>query len=83
MFDMHDIKLEDAKLIQSKYYLHTQAEDHIKIDIVWETSRAQDVSDYNILGVYLECKGNQMDNFHQYMIHMKVVTGTNGWLILV
>ena len=49
------------KLIQSKYYLHTQAEDHIKIDIVWETSRAQDVSDYNILGVYLECKGNQMD----------------------
>ena len=61
MFDMHDIKLENAKLIQSKYYLHTQAEDHIKIDIVWETSRAQDVSDYNILGVYLECKGKQMD----------------------
>ena len=61
MLDMHDIKLEDAKLIHCKYYLHTQAEDHIKIDIVWETSRAQDVSDYNILGVYLECKGKQMD----------------------
>ena len=58
---MHDIKLEDAKLIQSKYYLHTQAEDHIKIDIVWETSRAQDVNEYNILGLYLECKGQQMD----------------------
>ena len=61
LLDMHDIKLEDAKLIHCKYYLHTQAEDHIKIDIVWETSRAQDVSDYNILGVYLECKGKQMD----------------------
>ena len=36
MFDMHDIKLENAKLIQSRYYLHTQAEDHIKIDIVWD-----------------------------------------------
>ena len=61
MLDMHDIKLEDAKLMQSKYYLHTQAEDYIKIDIVWETSRAQDVSDYYIIGVYLECKGMQID----------------------
>ena len=53
MLDMHDIKLEDAKLIQSKYYLHTQAEDHIKIDIVWETSRAQDVRDYNLSLIHI------------------------------
>ena len=52
---------KEQTMTKLKYYLHTQAEDHIKIDIVWETSRTQDVSDYNILGVYLECKGKQMD----------------------
>ena len=51
-----DISRDNLKLIHSKYYLNTQAEEKIKIDIVWETKDKNHALDYIILGVYFENK---------------------------
>tara|TARA_A100001015_G_C14928022_1_gene687285 strand:+ start:881 stop:1378 length:498 start_codon:yes stop_codon:yes gene_type:complete len=58
MLEKDRINPESANLVHSKYYLHTQAEDHIKIDIIWHTTLdvVNDIKEYNILGVYFENK---------------------------
>ena len=37
LVNMHNIRVDNLKLVHSKYYLNTQSEDKIKIDILWET----------------------------------------------
>ena len=56
-----NISLDNLKLIHSKYYLNTQAEENIKIDIVWETRDKNHALDYKILGVYFENKDDFED----------------------
>ena len=78
---MSNISLDNLKLIHSKYYLNTQAEEKIKIDIVWETKDKNHALDYKILGVYFE---NKMTLRIPLIICRAIVgIGKNGWLILV
>ena len=63
--NMHNISVDNLKLVHSKYYLNTQSEDKIKIDILWETKDKEHVLDYNIFGVYFENK-DDLDNTPNY-----------------
>lgn len=54
--NQYNLSVDDLRFTHSKYYLNTQSEEKIQIDIIWETKDKDHALDYEIFGVYFENK---------------------------